>query len=191
MKTFKPYQQFTSLISRHPLLGSIVITTSGFFTGDYICQWIESRYRDKKKLIWNRQRSFNFTFIGFAMGPQFHYLVPFVARVIPGTGVITALKRAVFGQFILGPYGNSFVLSLDTILYGGDIEAIKQRLRNDFLTMWAFGCLVWVPGNFVCYWIIPPQFRVLFLNALGINWRVFMSYLVNKKSDIETHSLEM
>eukprot|EP01084_Bolivina_argentea_P306725 530074_1 len=185
------YTKLSTMFTKRPMLGSITITSSGFLCGDIICQCIEHKYTEKKTFQWDMKRSLNFTTIGVVIGPFFHFMIPFVVSVFPGTGTKIALQRAVFGQIVFAPFASGLVLSLNTILDGGNMNSVRKRLQNDWFDVYIRQIFFFLPGQFINYWIIPMQYRVLWLNFIGFNWRIFLSYLVfsrNKNIDLKSET---
>merc|ERR1719499_2163835 len=189
MAAFANHSKALRMLYRHPLARSIGITTIGFAVSDTLCQFLEQKYSTKIKkdgFIWNPIRTLKFTTIGFLFGPQFHYWIPFVTSLFPGHRTpVLALKRVCFDQAIFGTWATTFALSMTAVLDGDDI---KSKIREQWLPVYLRNCCIFPPGQFINYFLIPPQYRVLWLNGIGFIWRILLSYLVmgegHKKSSI-------
>lgn len=165
-----------------------MITTTGFTVSDLICQAIEYKYGPTSKhenarrpFVWDKARTFKFSAIGFLFGPQFHYWVPFVAGLIPGHTPATALKRVIIDQALMGCWATSSVLFEKEILDGNGIQAGFNNIRLHFWEVYLKACCIFPPGQFINYLLIPPHYRVLWLNGIGFCWRIILSYLVYGK----------
>eukprot|EP01084_Bolivina_argentea_P098149 176421_1 len=184
LSTFARYSKQLHMTFKHPLARSIIITTTGFCVSDLICQSIEYKYGNQTQntsFIWNKQRTFKFTLIGVMFGPQFHYWVPFVASLVPGHGPKVAFKRVCIDQLCMGSWATSFILSMSALLEGNDIKGIKTNLKDRFFEFYLRACCIFPPAQLINYWIIPPHYRVLWLNGIGFCWRIILSYLVYGK----------
>eukprot|EP01084_Bolivina_argentea_P282780 484126_1 len=183
---FRGYSKFMHSIFKYPLMESIGITTGGFFGSDLLCQIIEYKYKKENKFIWDKYRSFKFSVTGCMFGVQFYFWIPFVAQLFPGKGIRSAFKRVCFEASTFGPYSACFVISINAILDGYKLDGIKNRLNENWLNVWSAAVCVFGPGQLINYWLIPVQYRILFLNAIGFCWRVFLSYLLFGKKNQES-----
>ena len=161
-----------------------MITTTGFCASDIICQGIEYKYGNKTNLhnnnafVWDKPRTLKFTLIGFTFGPQFHYWIPFVSGLISGHGGKAAFKKVVIDQVGMGSWATIYVLSMKALMEGEGIKGAKMNVKQNFWDVYLRACCIFPPGQFINYLLIPPNYRVFWLNGIGFCWRIILSYLV-------------
>mmetsp|Transcript_34118 Transcript_34118/g.55620 ORF Transcript_34118/g.55620 Transcript_34118/m.55620 type:complete len:206 (+) Transcript_34118:23-640(+) len=194
-RTFFQWCKPLQLPFKHPLAKSIMITTSGFGVSDIACQCIEYRMKSRhgtahSSFVWDKKRTVNFSIIGFLFGPQFHCWMPFVVKSIPGTTVEVTLKRVFVDQCVFSSWATVFVLCTSQILEGHGIRSGIQNVRDNFVDAYSKACCIFPPGQFINYFLIPPRYRVLWLNGIGFLWRVIVSYILYGKPETQVNTLQ-
>jgi protein Mpv17 len=62
---------------------------------------------------------------------------------------------------------------------------VKMQLPQ-FLIFFKVDWLVWPPTQFLNFYFIAPQYRVLYINAITMLYNVFLCYIKHQKLDDET-----
>lgn len=133
------------------------------------------------------------------VGPTLHYWYGYLARTFAADSTLNVLKRLALDQLVFTPLFitvfMSSVLALDGrpenviccalhCFYHTNCEQLQQipdKLRSDFTTTLMANYSVWVPAMFLNFKFVPPQFQVLFSNAVGYLWNVYLSFASHKQ----------
>jgi protein Mpv17 len=60
-------------------------------------------------------------------------------------------------------------------------EEIKHELQIKLMPTMKNSWRLWPFAHLVTFYFIPPQFRMLWLNFVGLNWSIYLSYMAFKK----------
>ena len=55
------------------------------------------------------------------------------------------------------------------------------RLRKDYVDLLSGNIAIWTPAMFISFWRVPPSYRVLFANIVGIAWNTYASWVIGKR----------
>jgi len=88
------------------------------------------------------------------------------------------LKRVFLDQLVAAPIFITGMFTTRGLIAGSDLPSIGEKVRNEYLDMFAAGLMVWPTAQCLNMWLIPLQFRVLFNNFVGLGWSVFSSTTV-------------
>ncbi|KAL9652245.1 hypothetical protein ABK040_011905 [Willaertia magna] len=141
----------------------------------------------------------------FALGPILHHWFGFLERAIPLHKEMTKpqrfktiLKRIVLDQGVYAPSIITFFMTAQTALdyYLPDqrtSETIKNdsktlpvtgvisnKLSRDFLPTYLTSCSVWPAAQMFNFYVIPPNFRVLFVGMVGLWWNCLLYFKQQK-----------
>ncbi|KAI9202372.1 uncharacterized protein BJ171DRAFT_584278 [Polychytrium aggregatum] len=173
-----------------------------FLAGDVLSQWLfpnPARQQPHRKLVppsvsetvhearwipealkpalekWDLDRSLKFAALGTLLhGPFFHETFRFLDwrfghKKTLGT---IALKIAV-NQIFFAPVFNVAILSASAWLDG---ESAEDRIRTRFADIYTNSVIVWSTSNFVNFRFVPPAWRILYINLVGIGWNIYLSW---------------
>ena len=125
-------------------------------------------------------RTFKFTlfcvtYVGMFQHCVFNILYP---RLFPGEGLKTALKKTLCDNFVHSPfvYLPSFYI-YKNMANGKDAAAGLQEYRADGLSVLQSCWGLWIPAQFVCFYFVPPTFRILYNAGVGCLWDMALSYM--------------
>ncbi|KAG0303144.1 hypothetical protein BGZ98_006965 [Dissophora globulifera] len=94
--------------------------------------------------------------------------------------VTPAFKRMVTDQTLFAPVGLALLFSGLTILEGGGVEEIKDKLNNNYISTLKANYAVWPLVQLVNFSVMPLQLRLPFVSVVGIAWNAYLS-LVNSR----------
>ncbi|KAI7820783.1 hypothetical protein BC939DRAFT_425626 [Gamsiella multidivaricata] len=98
-----------------------------------------------------------------------------------------ALKRMVGDQVLFAPVGLALLFSGLTVLEGGGIEEIKDKLNSTYIDALKANYAVWPLVQLVNFSVMPLQLRLPFVSVVGIAWNAYLSFANNKGRLAETH----
>ena len=130
------------------------------------------------------RRNMNFTILGVCLvAPMLHYWYGVLARRIPGVGLYSVAQRLFLDQAVFAPFVIIPSFFSCSLLLEGHSEAIVDKLRADWFSTVLTNFSVWLPCQVINFRYMPPELQVLFANAVGFFWNIYMSYMANKKPD--------
>ncbi|KAI1321071.1 hypothetical protein EDD11_008652 [Mortierella claussenii] len=91
-----------------------------------------------------------------------------------------ALKRVVADQTLFAPVGLALLFSGLTVLEGGGVPEIKEKLNNTYIDALKANYMVWPLVQLVNFSVMPLNLRLPFVSAVGIAWNAYLS-LTNAK----------
>lgn len=172
---------------------------TSFFTfglGDFICQSVESKF-DKKpdnKLIeakpYNWKRIFKQCIFGVIMTPylhiQYNILIP---KFFPNPGAMNTAKLLFYDQTV---NASVFLLAFFTYMDLLNDVDLATSLKNTYVKFFptiVANWKVWPGVQLFNFTMVPPEYRVLFVNVVAIGWNTYLSYVQNvKKFDTSTEN---
>ncbi|OMJ78960.1 hypothetical protein SteCoe_21134 [Stentor coeruleus] len=175
-------KKYNGLLKKRPVLTRSITAFWISLTGDFACQYLESKLDNTKfSEIFTLKRSLNLAIFGFAVvTPGMHFWYQYLARTFPGTGF-----RAVSMKFILDrvlippPLVMGFFVS-QTLMNGGSWEDVKSRVQKNYLNALQMNLLVWPAAMIINFKYVPLDFQVLFSNVVGFFWSMYLSYAIHK-----------
>jgi uncharacterized membrane protein (DUF485 family) len=180
--------KYNVLLLTEPILTKSLTSAVLSFAGDLVCQYLtrppsipyEESWitQQKNKISW--RRTFSFTLISFLIfAPLSHYWYGFLSTKIVGDSFLCALQRVILDQFLYAPIVISCILA-GTLLFEGKTDQILNKLRQDLLPTLITNYLIWIPAQLINFSVVPEKFRVLWANAVGFFWGIYLSYAANK-----------
>lgn len=181
------YMSFTRLLQAYhnslhsnPLRTKALTACVLFTIGDTLSQYIMCKLTHKTlQENWNPRRCFNMAIFGLAYsGPILHmWLTHILPRLVSGTGLKLTLKKVALDQLFFGPYQNAMFFTIQTLLNGGDFQAVKHKLEANWWITLKRGWCFWMPTNLINFYFIPIPYQPLFIGCASILWSSFTSYM--------------
>lgn len=138
--------------------------------------------------------------VGTLMGPLHHYYYLYLDKMLPKVDIKTVVKKIVCDQMFASPativcffYGMGifegksisestseltkkfkFVYMVSN-LYGAFILLHNKFVLIHFL--FQGDCLFWPPAQFVNFYYLPSEYRVVYINLATMVFNVFLSYM--------------
>ncbi|KNC99011.1 uncharacterized protein SPPG_05961 [Spizellomyces punctatus DAOM BR117] len=129
-----------------------------------------SQFRD---VDWLRTGKFALTG-ALLHGPFFLYGFTMLDRLCGQARSLGAVfKKSVAGQVLLfPPYVLSF-LSMTALLDG---QSPWDRIQSRFVPIMVNGSIVWPIANVINFRYLPSQWRIAYINIVGIGWNTYLSF---------------
>lgn len=172
---FGKYLLLTNTVSSGLLMG----------IGDLVQQEIE--YRRKilpKRYDWGRL--LRMTIVGALLGPVHHYFYAYLDKLYPDTNLASVFKKMAIDQIVGAP------VCIALFFYGmGTLEkkSFKEshtELKEKFVTVYIVDLCIWPVTQFVNFYFIPLQYRVVYSNLVTMIYDVFLSYVKHVDSPTES-----
>lgn len=137
---------------------------------------------DDKDGRFDPRRTFAFTAFGcLYQGFVCHWIYNAYPKLLPVSIVASNLQMGVacslLDNFVHSPllYTPAFYLSVG-VMQGQTLGEASATLRDEFastmLALWA----VWIPIQALTFGLIPPPFRVIFMNGACLMWNIILDY---------------
>ena len=100
--------------------------------------------------------------------------------MIPGANTAGALGRLFLDQALFAPCFVTLFLS-SLLCLNGTPELIIPKLKQDLFNTVTANWALWLPGQFINFRYIPPQFNLLFSNMIALVWSTYLSWAGSRK----------
>ncbi|EFA78150.1 pmp22 family protein [Heterostelium album PN500] len=180
-KLWNPYLR---ALDSHPLITKSITTGVLMGTGDVLAQSIEHYTNDdkhKKKFKWDTKRTLTMTSVGMVFsGPCLHFWYKTLDRLVVGEGAMVVAKKIAFDQIAFAPVViSAFIFIMNSIngkTPSQSLTTIKTDLPSALKANWS----LWPMAQIICFSIVPPSLRVLYVSTVSVFWNIFLSQLGNK-----------
>jgi len=203
---WSPVRWYASKLDTHPLttkcLSSGVISGSG----DVLCQFLARDRNDDGDWALEWFRTLRFAILGSCLvGPTVTVWYGFLMSRIPGSGPAAVARRLFCDQGLFAPvFLPTFMSCLTFLEYvfpdfvpteeslnrdGASTPSncdndlglrLRARLRDDVPDALIVGWSIWIPAMGVMFAVVPGKFQVLFSNAVGFFWNVYLSWRMHE-----------
>ena len=121
-------------------------------------------------------RSGKMLLMGLFHGAPKHYLYLYLDRTIPGRNITSAAKKVLFDQTVISAFLNSTFLYGISIMESQTPAQAWRGLKDKFLQLYICDWLLCSPFQMINFILVPPKFRVLFVNVIDLVWNTILSY---------------
>ncbi|KAF9544790.1 hypothetical protein EC957_011694 [Mortierella hygrophila] len=100
-----------------------------------------------------------------------------------------AVKRVIADQILFAPIGLAMLFTGLTVLEGGSLQQIKDKLNNTFIPTLQANYLVWPMVQLVNFSVMPLQLRLPFVSVVGIAWNAYLSLMNTRGQQMDKQNL--
>mgnify|MGYP003365784449 FL=1 len=171
MNRFNIFKRYNYWLTKYPYRTNAITTGTLFGTGDIIAQKLftkEDEYDYKRTIRATIYGSVIFSVVG----DKWYKLLNNLKLSNSMRGIIV---RVGIDQIIFAPFGLVLYYTSMTILSGGYIKDIRQKLSNQWWPTLYTNWLIWPWIQIINFSIVPVQYRLLCVNAIALLWNTFLS----------------
>lgn len=184
------YSKYNHLLKTRPLATNVVSTGFLFGAGDYLAQQIGlSKLESVKDYNYFRTlRAVIYGSIVFApLGDKWYKLLPRVKMPKYGHSVFAnTVARVAIDQGIFAPFiGIPLYYSAMTAMEGGDGEAMKKKIKDNWWSTLTTNWMVWPAIQALNFGFVPVQLRLLVVNVVSIGWNCYLLMVMNDSIEEE------
>ncbi|KAF9143616.1 hypothetical protein BGX30_015180 [Mortierella sp. GBA39] len=99
------------------------------------------------------------------------------------------VKRVIADQILFAPIGLAMLFTGLTVLEGGSLQQIKDKLNNTFIPTLQANYLVWPMVQLVNFSVMPLQLRLPFVSVVGIAWNAYLSLMNTRGQQTDKQNL--
>ena len=157
------------------------------FTGDVICQFVIEKH---EQMDWRRALAV-VSFSTLYTGGLCHYVYPmypvWAARMIPRAIGSSTLSNGI-GCTVIDNCIHSPFIYLPTFYYwtgtiqGESVKEAHQHLKDDWWIVASTCFYMWVPIQFLNFTVVPPRYRLVFVNVCNLVWNTTLDYLAHRNA---------
>ncbi|KAL3869287.1 hypothetical protein ACJMK2_041990 [Sinanodonta woodiana] len=168
------------LFSKYLIVTNTISCGSLLAIGDVITQKVEQMDTgERKKHNWHRTG--RMLSMGFVLGPFCHVWYGALDRFILGGGGKVAVKKILADQIVAAPFFCSAFFMGMSLLEGKTPQEGVQEVKDKFLMVYMVDWCVWPPCQFINFYFLPTQFRVLYVSSITLCWNTFLSWMKHRK----------
>eukprot|EP00882_Tetradesmus_deserticola_P004187 GHRQ01004423.1.p1 GENE.GHRQ01004423.1~~GHRQ01004423.1.p1 ORF type:complete len:181 (+),score=35.37 GHRQ01004423.1:187-729(+) len=166
------------MLSLKPIHRAALTSCSLMALGDAACQAIQCQ-RNKRHVRIDSARAARFGLIGLTLhGPFFFKGFQFLdGKFGTAKTLQNAVTKSLVGQVTLFPTYTSLVLIYSNLLEGRSLQDAFAQVRHKLPKLFMTGSVYWPTVNVANFMLVPPQQRVLAVNACAILWNTYLSYV--------------
>lgn len=174
------FKRYDTALQNSPYKTKIITNALIFATGDIVTQmYIEKNPNHK----FNLKRTLAMAFIGGPLAAPFAHLwyckwVPSFVKNIKNDK-LKVVVSVLADQLIFTPPLMTSFLFLNDFMLNWNVKKAANNVREKFWRGLKTNWTVWPPVQFINFWLMPIQFRVPFVNFVGLFWSMYLSHLQN------------
>lgn len=159
--------------SKYPIITQACVGFILLGTGDIVRQQVvakHGRHHNVYQTLW-------MALIGFCyVGPLLRYWYAFLDRNILSTGFRGAAYKAMTDQIVFSPL---FLASMINLLKRpSSLQESRKLMTNEYIKVLKTNYKIWPFVQLLTFSVIPPSYRIIFVNTIAIGWNTYISYTV-------------
>lgn len=120
---------------------------------------------------------------GILFTPLAHGWYNLLDKIVPGkVSAAIVLKKTALDQLTWTPVINVIFLSSVTLMSTGSIGAAAQAVHDKLWGVLKVNWVVWPALSAINLGLIPPPYRLLFINFCSLGWSAYLSMAANAKA---------
>eukprot|EP01080_Neovahlkampfia_damariscottae_P001987 gene1987-1495_t len=162
---------------------SLTASTTAVF-GDVGAQYFEKRNTEKKysALRTLKMSAYGTIFSGIVLYNWYKFL----DKIFKQKNVKTVLLKTFVNQLTVAPYMNASLFFYVNFLAYYDqgfskvLKETEKKIKKDLLPIFINSCKIWPAVNFVNFYFVPLNYRILFINFIGACWSIYVTFISYK-----------
>lgn len=180
------WQAYEASLNASPLVTKAVTASILLGAADASAQALESRTTGKEI---DAIRIARFAVFGLVLqAPWNHFYYQLLDGVIPPTEQAlsaTNIGKLFIDQFVQAPVFTALIFVFLGALEGQGVAQIKRKLEVDYTSTLQANWKLWVPAAAINIAVVPPVFRVLYINVVFFVWSIYLSGVANAGGVVE------
>jgi protein Mpv17 len=172
------WRAYEQAVSSYPVPIKAALTGATYFIGDWLAQALELKQKASSWREADRPRIVKNALVGLLLlGPLAHFYYDFVTDSLDSWPI--PAKIALDQTVYLGTYNTLYCVSLGVLgrRAWGDVA---KEVRTTFIPLITAGWKLWPLVGIVTYTLIPPEHRVLWIDAIEVFYSVILSTIANQ-----------
>ncbi|CAH1236463.1 unnamed protein product [Diabrotica balteata] len=163
--------------SKYLLLTNLGLSISLSAAGDIIEQKYELMAEEIQEM--SLERTKNLSVAGFTVGFVCHYWYKHLEKFLPGYTFRIVCKKVVLDQIIASPVCIATFFATMGYLEGKSKAEFLEETKEKSVKLYVADWMIWPPAQFVNFYLLPYQYRILFDNAISLGFDVYTSRVKN------------
>lgn len=164
----------------HPkylLCTNVTLSTTLAALGDVL----EQKYEilTKEELLWDKKRTLQMGVAGTTVGLVSHFWYMYLEKIVPQSGLRAVARKLVLDQLIGSPICISTLVVTLSLLHGCTFEEFKDEVKRKTWRLYLGECIIWTPLQFINFYYLPIQYRLLYDNLISLAYDIFASYVMH------------
>ena len=119
--------------------------------------------------------------VGVMLGPICHGWYTFLDKILPLRTTTAVGKKILLDQIVASPaMAFTFFIGAGT-LEGGPFQENVKEFKGKFWTVYKADWSLWPPAQFVNFYFVPSQYRVIYVSFVTLVWNTFLSYMKHQE----------
>ena len=145
--------------------------------GDFCQQKIEKYQAKPKEINYDFQRTANLSIVALGHGIFHHFFYGWMDKKFPVNSLRYVSYKIFLDQLIASPACMWIFFVGVALLEKRGYDSGWAEMKKKFLFCYAVDWLVWPPNQFINFYYVPNQYRVIYINCLTMLYDIFLSYL--------------
>lgn len=176
-------QRLTWLLSKvtkpflnKPFFYNCCISSGLLAIGDVIQQ--QHEILKQRQNNFDQKRIAKMGLAGLAVGAYCHHFYVFLDRILPGRDVKTLIKKVVVDN-LQAPFQFAILFAVLAFVGGQTMQEYRNDLWSKGGHLYLVSSCIYVPAQFLNFYFLSPQFRVLFVSVLNLCFDTYSSYVAH------------
>lgn len=123
----------------------------------------------------DKKRSRDVAVTGLFIGPFCHYWYQFLDRRFPGRTFKILTKKILVDQIFCSPVIIGLFLVVTSTLEKKSWEKVIEENKDKVLKLYAADWLIYPPAQYINFYCLPTQYRVIYDNVISFAFDVYFS----------------
>ncbi|CAF0931180.1 unnamed protein product [Brachionus calyciflorus] len=145
--------------------------------GDTIQQNIEIKSNQNQGQKFDLTRTKNISLTGVVIGPLNYYWYKYLDTKYPTKTPRIIIKKILLDQIYGATFFTFLFIVIVCLLDGKTIRESLSEFVEKFPFIYLVDWLLWPPSQALNFYLVPKEFRVIFVNLTLVCWNIFLSYV--------------